>query len=89
MTNCEIGAYMRIVTYYWATGRLPTDDGMLQRIGRIKGRDWERSGGRIKSALAPAWEDLEAQRRKIAETQPGRTARASAGGRAKAMAYAA
>jgi uncharacterized protein YdaU (DUF1376 family) len=87
LSAAEHGAYLMLIMHYWRQGSLPNDDGMLQRIARMTGREWARSRATIAAFFDAEWKHarVESELRKAQLKSAARADSGRRGGDAKAL----
>lgn len=55
LTATEHGAYMLLIMHYWQNGRLPENEKLIARVGRMTPVQWEESRDVIAMLFGPGW----------------------------------
>lgn len=62
MSNAQVGAYLKLLCFYWVNRALPTDDDELRRITDMGPRTWQRNRARIKRLFDGNWRHRRVER---------------------------
>jgi uncharacterized protein YdaU (DUF1376 family) len=55
LTNAEVGAYLRLILYYWEHGGLPQNEEVIRRISRMSKKGWKQSYSTLRLLFGQLW----------------------------------